>query len=118
MSAFDRFTRRATREAIARAIAREQQGGAQATHAGTSPGRCSMSARYPNTVKVAKWLGSYLIGCALPLAIGYFLGVQKGQEIGRLEMKCAFMAAFERIGDQKPAPGTITLGCEKLGASK
>lgn len=72
-----------------------------------------MIARYPNITSALKWLGSYLIGCVLPLAIGYYLGVQKGQEIGRLEMKCAFMAVFERLDDAKPGPGTITFGCDK-----
>lgn len=69
-----------------------------------------MSARYPYITKALKWLVGYLIGCVLPLAIGYYLGVQKGQEIGRLEMKCAIFGVMDRFSGDDKSPGD---GCER-----
>jgi hypothetical protein len=67
---------------------------------------------YPNLKRAGIWLGSQFIPAIILFAAGYTMGFDRGQDAGRLEMKCAILAAAERISGAT-APGTITLGCEK-----
>lgn len=73
---------------------------------------------YPKLKRFGTWLGSQLIPGAILIGVGYALGFDRGQDVGRLEMKCAIFAVVERLGTPEPAPGTITLGCEKVRPTK
>lgn len=62
--------------------------------------------------KAAAVVGKWLIGSAIPTLIGFAIGYHGGHDAGRTEMKCAIMGVVENLGDGKPAPGAISLGCE------
>lgn len=70
-------------------------------------------ADYPILKRFAVWLGSSLIPGLILGTVCFAIGFDKGEARGRLEMKCAILGVVEKLGDGKPAPGTITLGCEK-----
>lgn len=55
----------------------------------------------------------FIASCVLPTLVGLAVGYHRGHESGRTEMKCAIFAIVEGMGDGKPLPGTISLGCDK-----
>lgn len=58
---------------------------------------------------------AWLIGSIVPVTMGLVVGFYQGHRLGRLEMQCAFISVFENL-NHEPAPGTLTIGCEKRGA--
>ena len=68
---------------------------------------------YPTLKGFAKWLAIQALPFFIATTFFYALGYHFGHDAGRLEMKCAIFAVVERLGEDSPAPGTITLGCKK-----
>lgn len=66
--------------------------------------------------RARRWLkatASWLFGLFLPAAIGGAIGYYHGNVDGRLEMKCAIFAAFDRLDGDKP-PKSLMIGCDKF----
>lgn len=73
---------------------------------------------YPNLKRAGWWLVSQALPTTVVMTIIFLIGYHRGHDAGRIEMKCAIFAIVERLGEGEPAPGTITLGCDKTPSAR